>query len=108
MTMLEKLKENDFDLETMHEFAVLAFRDLLDEDGHVIKSRLEDVGNEIFTDKVMTELSAEVDELLDNSDMESAEGVAGTVCATIKVVGDQVVNTWLRSRFIEALETETE
>lgn len=108
MTMLEKLKENDFDLETFYEATALAFRDVLDEDGKVDESRLADVGKEIFTDEVQTELSAEVDELFEDIDMESAEGVADMICACIKVAVDRVNNTWLRSRFIEALETEVE
>lgn len=108
MTMLEKLKENDFDLETFRAFAILAFRDFYDEDGNVDESRLEDVGKGIFTDEVKTELSAEMDELLADNDVESAEEIANAVCTCIKVVVDRVCDTWLRSRFIEALETETE
>lgn len=108
MTMLEKLKENDFDLETINEFTALAIRDILDDDGKLDESRLADVGKEIFTDKVTTELSAEVDELSEDSDIESPEGVADYTCTCIKVVVDKVIDTWLRSRFIEALETEVE
>ena len=108
MTMLEKLKENDFDLETVNEFVALAFRDLLNENGIVDKSHLANVGSEIFTDEVEAELSAEVDELLDNTDLESAEGIADAACECIREVVDKVINTWLRSKFIEVLETETE
>lgn len=108
MTMLEKLKENDFDLETFRACAILAFRDFYDEDGNVDESRLVDVGKGIFTDEVKAELSAEVDEIIDNSDMESAEGVADIVCTCIKVSTNKICDTWLRSKFIEALETEVE
>jgi hypothetical protein len=108
MTMLEKLKENDFDLETINEIVGLVFRDLLDEDGKVDKSRVADVGNEIFTDEVNAELATEVDEFIDNTDTESAEGVADATCTCIKVVLDKINNTWLRSKLIEALEMETE
>ena len=105
MTMLEKLKENDFDLETFDEFADLAFRDLVDKDGKV---DVADVGKEIFTDDVKTELSAEVDELFEDMDIESAEGVADMISTGIKVVVNKICDTWLRSKFIEVLETEVE
>lgn len=108
MTMLEKLKENNFDLETINEIVYLAFRDILNEDGNIDKSRATDVGNEIFTDEVKTVLSAEVDERFKDIDIESAEGVADATCISIKVVVDKVIDTWLRSKFIEALETEVE
>lgn len=108
MTMLEKLEQNDFDLETFRACAILAFRDFYDEDGNVDESRLADVGKGIFTDEVKAELSAEMDELLVDNDVESAEEVANAVCTCMKVAIDKVCDTWLRSKFIEALETEVE
>lgn len=108
MRMLEKLKENDFDLETMKELSALVFPDFLDEDGNLDESRLATAGNEIFTDEVKAELSPELDELFDNADMESAEGVADLVCACSKVVVNKAFDTWLHSKLIEALGMETE
>lgn len=108
MTMLEKLEKNDFDLETMKEVAALAFRDLLNENGVVDEIRLADVESEIFTDEVEAELSAELDEILDDGDMESVEGMADVACASVKVVINKVVDYWFRGKFIEALKTEVE